>query len=104
MACWCVSAKSGAASNAKNVRRGRSRTVAGIDANVALCEITGPETRPAFPFAANREANGALRLIQFRLQIALRKWRRQTRPAHRNTLEVDICFPRIERHTRIPCC
>src|SRR5437870_5603970 len=65
------SAATGAVSMARNFLRGNSRAIAGIDADVALGEIAGPETRLSFALAANCEADLTFRSIQFLLEIVV---------------------------------
>src|SRR5690349_4395497 len=98
---WWVSASKGAANATRNARRASSCPVAGIDANIALSEIAGPEPRPALALAANLEMNGAIGLVELLLECIFGETRGQATAAHQNVLHFDINFRRIEGHAGI---
>src|SRR5713226_9346490 len=66
---WRVSAKANVDANSRSARRSMgSRTIAGIDPNVAIGQVASPETRGAFSFAAKREADFAFLRLELLLQ------------------------------------
>src|ERR1700722_3009898 len=85
----------------RKVRRHISSPVTGVDADVSLGEVAGPEARRASAFAAHGQADLALRGVQLLLQLVLGKARGEAATAHRHTLQVDIDAARIEGHAGI---
>src|SRR5471030_137268 len=70
-------AAKGKNSSSNRVRVMVSSPVAGVDADVALGQVAGPESRRALAFRANGHPDFAFRGVQFRLQLGLRKRRRE---------------------------
>src|ERR1051326_1355520 len=90
----CVSAKPSAAAVIATMTR--LRAIAGIDFDVLLREITGPETGLAFPATLNVEADLTIALIQSLFQFGLGKIGSQSAPADRDALHLDVDVLRVE--------
>src|ERR1700733_9457843 len=87
----CASAQANTAAMQNSaVQRAVLRTIARINLNVLLGEIARPEARAALGFALDREADRAFGVVQFLLQLGLRKIRCQSAPAHRQALQIDV--------------
>src|SRR5260221_3045275 len=99
---WRVSARTSVDASSKSARRSvGSRTIAGIDPNVAVGQIAGPKTRGAFAFAAKREANFAFLRLELLLQRRFGERGSQSSRADRRALKIDIGLGRIERHAGV---
>src|SRR5580765_3386019 len=100
--CAGSAARQQAASGISNrTRRVISGPVAGIDPDIALRKVAGPEARFAFSLPANRQPDFAVRGVQLRLQLLLGKRCRQSTFTDRDTLHVDVGFRRSERDARV---
>src|SRR5271166_1697214 len=90
-----------AETSASETTKNALRTIAAVDLNVFFRQVAGPETRASRTSAVQDEANQAFGFIQFFLELGFRKIRRQASAAHRNTLQIDIHFSRVERDARV---
>ena len=77
-----------------------SGTIAGVDPNVAIGQVAGPETRGAF--ASKREADFAFLRLELLLQRRFGERGSQSSAADRSALKIDIGLGRIERHAGVP--
>src|ERR1022692_831649 len=84
-----------------SVRRVNSGPVAGIDLNVTLGEIAGPEARGALALTADGHPDFALRRFQPLLELRFGEGRGQAAPAHRHILHVNVGLGGVEGHTGI---
>src|SRR5262249_33269799 len=92
-----------AAMQTKRARGIILRPVAAVNADIALGEVARPEARPTFALSADSEANFAIGGFKFLFQLRLVIVRGEAAFAHRNSLQVNVCFRRVERYARVAC-
>src|ERR1035437_2946533 len=71
--------------SSNTTRRVISGPVAGVDPDVPLGKVAGPEARFAFSPPSNGQPDFAIRGVQLRLQVLFGERRRQPPLAHRHT-------------------
>src|SRR5436190_1984360 len=99
-----VSARAKVDANSKSERRSMgSRTIAGVDPDVAIGQVAGPETRGAFSFSAKSEPDFAFLRLELLLQRRFGERGSQSSPADRRALKIDIGLGRIKRHAGVSC-
>src|SRR5579872_702364 len=95
-----VSASSAAAAA---TMRTKLRAITGIDFDVFLRKIAGPEAGLAFAAPLDGKANLAIALVELPFEFAFNELGGKAAAADRNTLHVDIDAARIELGSGIAC-
>src|SRR5208283_2247105 len=90
-----------AISNSARSVSSMSRPVTGIDVDVAVREVAGPEARLAFGFTAQREAYVDFGRIQLLFKFGFGKRRGQAAVADEDALHTNIGLGGIESHAGI---
>src|SRR5258708_38579731 len=90
----CVSAKP--AMLAETAMKARLRTIAGIDFDVLLREVAGPEAGGAFAAPVDGESDLAFAIVQFSFQFRFREIDSETVAADHNTLQFNFVAAGIE--------
>src|SRR5258705_6929779 len=102
---WRMSAREGTTNSGatRNMRRRmRSGPVTGVDLDVALGEVAGPEAGGAFTLSTNRETDLTLLGFELLLEGGLGERGGQSCAADGGILQIDIDFGGVERVTGIP--
>src|SRR5712691_2829910 len=84
----------------RNRARRISGPVAGVDADVILGEVAGPEARMTSAASPELEQDRAFRLVQLPGELLFGKVGGQPAAAHRQTLHVNVDTLRIEGDAR----
>src|SRR5260370_42448396 len=90
----CVSAVP--AMVAETAMRARLRTIAGIDFDVLLREVAGPEASFTFAAPVDGESDLAFPIVQFPLQLLFLEIDGETVAADQNALQFDFDAARVE--------
>src|SRR4030081_3568135 len=95
----CVSAS--AAPTSTKRRRADLRPIAGIDLNVLFREVARPEAGGALAAAIEHNLDGAVRRIEFALELLLGEIGRDAVLADQRVLEENVQFRGVERHSGV---